>query len=96
MCVQFSSMFVVEVAQMDGGSSFLLQTVSVSTFCYFEELPCRATMFSLNKRPNTSVLMLLLNEFVLNRTSVSVSDTLVIFMSALQHAAHESVVREIL
>jgi len=43
---------------------FLLQPVSVFTFHYVVELPCRATMFSLNKRPNMSVIILLLNEFV--------------------------------
>jgi len=55
-------------------------------------------MFGLNKRPHMSVLILLLNEFALNNTSAAVSDTFtikIIFMSALQHAAHERVVREI-
>jgi len=97
-CVQFSGMFVVEIAPMDGGSSFLLQTVSVSTFRYVVELRYRATMFGLNKRPDMSVLILLLNEFALNSTSAAVSDTFtiqIIFMSALQHAAHERVIIEI-
>jgi len=57
---------------------FLLQTVSVSTFRYVVELRYRATMFGLNKRPDMSVLILLLNEFALNSTSAAVSDTFAI------------------